>query len=157
RRHEVGEEPDRKRFGGPDPSAPHDQVFRAAEANHPREPLSPAAPRDHPDFHLGEAELDVVGGDAEVTRERELEPDAEDKAAQLCNHRLRAPLRSSDVPGQARELLGLALEETGDVAARGEGLLACSGENDRAYARIAAELLEELRELIARRHREAVQ
>ena len=51
--------------------------FARPRPDEPREPLRAAAPGDHPEVELGQAELDVVGGDAEVARERELEPDAE--------------------------------------------------------------------------------
>ena len=60
-----------------DAPAAHDDVLGAAEPDEPREPLRAAPARDHPERHLGQAELDVVGGDAEVAGQRELEADAE--------------------------------------------------------------------------------
>ena len=116
----------------------------------------PPLPGIIPSFTSGSAELDVVGGDAEVARERELEPDAEGIAAQPRDHRLRAALRRGDVPGQPRQLLGLASQEAGDVAAGGERR-ARAGQDDEADGVVGAELLEHAGELVAREHRDAVQ
>ena len=116
----------------------------------------PPAARDHPDRHLREAELEVVGRDAKVAGERELEPDAEAVPVQRRDHRLRAALRRRDVVREARDVPGRALEEAGDVAARGERL-ARAREHDEADGVVAVELLEDAAQLVARVHRHAVE
>ena len=100
--------------------------------------------------------MQVVRGDAEIAGERELEADAERVAAELRDHRLRAPLRGGDVPREPRDLLGMALEEAGDVAAGSEGL-ACPGEHDRPQAVVSAQRLEHVGEAAASGHRHAVE
>ena len=102
--HDRADEPERERLLGEHPPAAHDDVLRPAEADQAREPLRPARARDHPDRHLGEAELDVVGGEPEVAGERELEPDAEDVPLEPRDHRLRAALGRGDVPRELRDL-----------------------------------------------------
>ena len=102
---DLGDEAPGERVGGGDALAAHDHVLRAAEADEPGEPLRPAGAGDHPEPDLGEAELRVVGGDAEVAGERELEADAEAVAADARDHRLRETLGGGDVPGQVREML----------------------------------------------------
>ena len=90
---DLGDEPPGERVGRADPAAAHDHVLRAAEADEAREPLRAAGAGDHPEPDLGEAELGVLGGDAEVAGERELEPDAEAVARMPRDHRLREALR----------------------------------------------------------------
>ena len=154
--HHPRDEPERERLLRADAAAAHDRVLRPREADQPDEALRPAAARDHPELHLGEGELDVVGRDAEVAGERELEADAEGVALQLRDHRLRAALRRGDVPVQARELLRARLEEAGDVAAGGERP-AGAGDDDEAHGLVGAELAEHLVELGARAERHAVE
>ena len=72
------------------------------------------------------------------------------------DHRLRAALRRRDVVGELRDLPRAALEEAGDVPARGEGA-ARAGEHDEAHGVVGVELGEEPRELVAREHRDAVE
>ena len=116
----------------------------------------PPLPGIIPSFDLGERELDVVGGEPEVARERELEADAEGVAAQLRDHGLGAALRSGDVPGEARERLGLGLEEPGDVSSRAERA-ARSRQDDDAHPFVLPELREQAAELVACLHRDPVQ
>src|SRR5581483_6580663 len=124
-------------------------VLGAAEADEPRQPLRPARAGDHPEPDLRQPELGVVGGDAEVAGERELEPDAEAVAAQAGDDGLREALRRGDVPGEARELLRRRVQERGDVAAGGE-VLAGTSEDDGADAVVARQLREQRGELPAR-------
>ena len=102
---DLGDEAPGERVGGGDALAAHDDVLRAAETDEPGEPLRPARAGDHPEPDLREAELRVVGGDAEVAGERKLEADAEAVAADPRDHGLREALGGGDVPRQAREML----------------------------------------------------
>lgn len=155
-RDDLGHEAERERLRGRDAAAAHDQVLRAPEPDQARDPLGAAAAGDHAERHLREAELEVVGGDAEVACQRELEPDAERIAVQARDHRLRAALGRGDVPREARQVVRGALEEARDVAARrerGSG----AAEHDHAHALVLPELVEGGRELLARRHGDPVQ
>ena len=51
-------------------------------ADQVHEPLRPARARDHAERDLGQRELRVVGSDAEVAGQRQLETDAEAVAVQ---------------------------------------------------------------------------
>src|SRR5712691_8168890 len=155
-RDDLGDEPEGERLGGRDAPSPHDRVLGAAEPDQAREALRAARAGDHPELDLGERELDVVGGDTEVAGERQLEPDPEGIAAQLCDHRLGAALGRGDVPGEARQPLRLDLEEAGDVSAGGERF-ARAREDDEADVVVGAELGEEVPELVARADRDPVQ
>src|SRR6185312_2981804 len=154
-RDDLGDEPPRERVGGTDPAAAHDHVLRAAQPDEAREPLRAARAGDHPQADLREAELRVVGGDAEVAGERQLEPDAEAVALDARDHRLREPLGGGDVPGEPGELFRRGLEKSSDVAACAE-VPACAGDHDEADAVVAGQLGEEVRELPTRGERHAV-
>ena len=154
-RRRARDEPERERLVGRDAPTAHDDVLRAAEPDEPRQPLRAARARDHPDRHLGQAELHVLRRETEVARERQLEADAEDEPLQRGDHRLRAALGRGDVLGKPRDVPRRALQKPRDVAARGERP-ARAGEDDEAHAVVAVELLEETAQLVAREHRDAV-
>ena len=156
RGNDLADEAERERLVRGDSTPAHDRVLRPPEADQACQPLRAAAAGDHPEPHLRERELDVVGGEPEVAGERQLEPDAEGVAAQLCDHGLGTALGRGDVPGEARERLGLGLEEPGDVPARAEGA-ARTREDDEADAFVLSELVERASELVARLHRDAIQ
>ncbi len=153
---DLGDEAERERLVGGDAPPAHDDVLRTPEPDETCEPLRAARAGDHPDRHLRESELEVVGGEPEVAGERELEPDAEAVAVKRRDHRLRAALRRRDVVGEARDVPGRPLQEPGDVAAGGERL-AGAGQHDEADGVVAVELLEDAAELVARVHRDAVE
>ena len=155
-RHHLRDESERERLLGAESPTAHDDVLRAAEADEAREALCAAAPGDHPDRHLREAELEVVGGDPEVARERELEPDAEAVPVECRDHRLRAALRRRHVVGEARDVPGRPLEESRDVTARREGFARAPRTTKRIVV-VAIELLEDAAQLVARVHGDPVE
>ena len=69
--------------------AGEDDVLGARRTDQARQPLRAAAAGDDAEQDLGLAELGVVGGDAEVARERELAPAAERVAVDRGDHRPR--------------------------------------------------------------------
>src|SRR5262249_48527399 len=148
--------PERERLLGADAAAAHDHVLRPSEPDQPGEALRAAAPRDHPEPHLGERELGAVRGEAEVACEGGLEADSEHVAVERRDDRLRAALRRRHVPCEPGELCGRPLEEHADVAA-GRERLAGAAEDDRAHRAVAAQLVEHPRELVTRVHRDAVE
>lgn len=56
RGNDLGDEAESERLGR-DPAPTQDHVLCPPESDEPCEPLSAAAPGDHPDRHLGEADL----------------------------------------------------------------------------------------------------
>ena len=156
RRDDLRDEPDRERLLGLHPSAAHDDVLRATEPDEAGESLRAARAGDHPDRRLGQRHLEVVGGDPEVARERELEPDAEHVALELRDHGLGAALGRGDVLRELGDDPRRLRQESGDVAAGGE-LAAGSGEHDEPHRIVPVELGEDLRQLVAREHRDPVE
>ena len=76
-RHDPVDEPDRERLVGAHlPPAP-DQLLGARRADEPGQPLRAARARDDAEQDLGLPDARVVGGDAQVARDRELEAAAE--------------------------------------------------------------------------------
>src|SRR3712207_7897251 len=63
----------------------------------PRSTLFPYTTLFRSQVELGQRELRALGRDAEVTRQRELEADAEGEAVEQRDHRLRAALRGRHV------------------------------------------------------------
>ena len=105
---------------------------------------------------LGQPELNVLRGEAEVAGERELQADAEDVALQARDHGLRAALRRGDVLRELRDLPRRALEEARDVAAGCERAAGARDDDERDGV-VAVELGEDRGELVARRHRDPVE
>ena len=116
----------------------------------------PPEPGIIPIVASGSAICTSVGRDAEVARERELEPDPEDVALEPCDHRLRAALRRGDVLRELRDHPRRARQEPRDVAAGGE-LAARAGQHHEPHRLVPVELGEDGGELVARGHRDAVE
>jgi hypothetical protein len=156
RRHHLRHEAECERLVGADPAAAHDEVLGAAQSHEPSKPLRPAGAGDHPDRHLRETELEVVGGEAKVAGERELEPNSEAVALERRDHRLGAALGGGDVVRKPRDVPRRSLEEARDVASGGE-CTARAAQDDEPNALVSVELLEHAAELVARVHGDAIE
>ena len=92
-----------------------------------------AAGTDQPALHLRDRERRMIGGDRSVAREHELEPAADRGAVHRRDHGLRVAPGGEDLQaGHARRWQALVSGRL-EVHPRGEGLVAGSGENYRAY------------------------
>ena len=154
---DLRHEPDRERLSAADPAPAHDDVLRPAEPDQPGEPLRPAGAGDHPDRRLGERHLHVVRGDPEVACERELEADAEDVPLQPRDHRLRAALRARRRSSRAGRRPTGDLVRNPAMSPPAVNWPPGAGEHDEPHRVVAVELGEELRELVAREHRDPVE
>ena len=127
RDHAVGES-DRERLLRADVAAGEDHLPGTCEPDQPGQPLGPTRAGDDPEPDLGQAELRVLGHDAEVARERELAPAAERVAVDGRQHRFRDLLQVAARLLERRDVridLGRApLGHRLDVRAGGEDPLA---------------------------------
>ena len=149
-------EADRESLLGLHPTTAHDDVLRPAHADEAGESLRAARAGDHPDRRLRERHLHVVGCDPEITRERELEADAEDVALELCDDGLRASLGCRDVLRELGDDPGGLRQESGNVAS-GRELAARAREDDEPHRIVAVEVGKQRRKLVAREHRDPVE
>src|SRR4051794_21005790 len=113
-----GPGPERARRGGVEPLAEQHDPLRPRRADERGEPVRAAAARQDPDADLGQAERRARLGDAEVARERELEPAAQAPAGDRGDRRdgeggdalVDRPARAVVVEDRA----GVAVAELGD-------------------------------------------
>ena len=70
-------------------AAAPDQLLGLRRADEPRRALRAAAAGEDAELDLGEAEAGGVGGDAQVARQRELQPAAEREPVDRRDHRTR--------------------------------------------------------------------
>ena len=127
--------------------AGQDHLERLAPTHHAGQPLRSAAARDDAEVHLGEPELGVLRGDADVAGERQLEPAAEGEAADGRDDGLRAPVHLAAVV-EALALLAKArghgrLEELLDVRPRREGALARARDDDGPHVLVLSQVGED--------------
>ena len=126
-RHAVHEAPC-ERLRGIEPAAEEDHLLRARLADDAPEPLRAAGARDDAERRLGQPELHVRRGDAQIADERELETAAERDAVERGDHGLRRPierteLRAIELHLHADVVLRHALALL-EIGARAEGLVA---------------------------------
>ena len=137
-----------------------------------REPRDAAAP-EHVDpagdggggeeavVHLAQAEARAVGGDDQVARERQLEPEAERVAVDGRDHDLRQRLdrlerlvAAADEPERVPRVLE---RHPTEVGAGGERLRVAAGDDDRADAVVVVEAADRVAELVEKRRAARVQ
>jgi hypothetical protein len=144
---------DAQRLRGRDAHAGEDHLERLAASHEPRQPLRAAAARDDGQVDLGEPELRVFGGDADVAGQGQLEAAAEGVAADRRDDRLGAPIHLAaevHAPPRLAELGGhRRLQELPDVGARREGLVAAARDHHRAHGVVGAQSREDLEQLAA--------
>ena len=128
---------------GVDPPPGEDELHRPLLADHPREPLRPAAAGDDPERDLGLAELGRLRGDDQIAGERELEAAAERPAGDGGDDRRldRRDPAPEGGGGVAHRLLEGALAQRADVGAGGERLVG-AGDDDAVGLGIGVEPLE---------------
>ena len=138
--------------------AADDHLDREFRTDRARQALGAAGARQQAEFDLGQAEPCVLGRDAEMAGERDLEAAAERRAVNGGNDRLRRVLHRAQHLVQARRHRRLA--EFGDVGAGDKGA-AAAGQNDRLHFRIGDRALDAFENAAAdggaqRVHRRAV-
>src|SRR5262249_17960075 len=125
-------------------------------------PLRAAATGDQAQLDLGLAQLRLIGADAYVAAQRELEPAAETEPLNRSHERrLR---RVHPVPHGVERARRTSLGRAGvaqrrellDAGAGHEGPLAAAPEHDRAGSLVAVEPIDLLRELLEQHRRELV-
>ena len=129
-------------LGGVDERACGDELQGLLDADRARQPLRAAGARDDAELDLGQAQLaHVLGGDAVVAAERQLQPAAQRRAVDGRHDRLGGRLDAVDQLRQVG-LLHLGLE-LGDVGA-GREEPARAGQHDGLDAGIGIGLVEGL-------------
>ena len=145
-------DPVRRRLLGRELDPLHDQLRRAGRADEPGQPLCPPGAGQQSEPHLRQADQRALGprGEAEVTRERELEPAAERMPVDRGDRRLRnLGEAAEDLLRQQRAvdpLLGDPLELV-DVGAGHEHALERAPHEHRAGLAVGGQLRSRLGEL----------
>src|ERR1700737_1267545 len=108
-------------FGGPElpRKAGYEDAFIEAmpKRTHLLQARGAARTRDLAETLLGKGIKAGFRDQAEIAGQRQFEADAEAIAAAGSNDRLTAARRRSDVPGEARDMLGRGIEKAADLAA----------------------------------------
>ena len=140
RRDDLVDEADAVGFLGPDHAAGEDQLERAALADDARQSLGAAAARHQAELDLGQAELCMLGGNADGAGQRRLAPAAERKAIDCRDHRLAEIFEQVvgllDEAARPLRFDRAGMREFADVGAGRERLVAGSGEDDAAHRRV---------------------
>ena len=145
----------RVRGGGCEAGAGEDRVKRRAVADDPRQRLGGAAHRDHADARLGQRDRAVVGCEADVAVERELEPEADAVALHRDDHRRGHRLQQT--PHVATPA-GIAHREQAGRGAElaqvgtGREVVAGRAEHDRPHRLVDDQRGEQVAELVAHAH-----
>jgi hypothetical protein len=155
-RHHVVHQPVAERPGRVEAPARHQQLQRDPLGQHPRQPLRAAGARDDRARHLRHAELGVLRGDADVARDRDLQPAGQAVAVDRGDDRLPALKVAGDAAERrARHLTRVAplsghhLGHRHQVVAGGEGAFAGAGEDGDPEVGVVAEVAEGGVQLVA--------
>ena len=134
---------DAESFRGGNDVCGEDEAQCGGTADEPRQPLRRSVAGQDAELDLGLAEAGGIGGDAQRAGEGELAAAAECEAVDAGYDRLAAGLhpRHDGLAAESESFAGLngGEGELVDVGSGGEGLFACSGEQDDANAGVGVQ------------------
>jgi hypothetical protein len=144
--HDLRDEAHRRRLGGLDDAPAQDQVQRAPQADDPRQALRPAVDERDAEAPLREAEARALGGDAQVTPQRELEAPGQAPAGDRGDRGLGGgQAREAQRPLRAVQPRAEAVQRL-EVGARAERRVARAGEDEHAGVVVGLEGAEVLQQ-----------